>query len=373
MKITILSTTYPLRGGIAHFNGLLYNELIKNHDVNVITFKRQYPEFLFPGKSQVESEDTVEKIPSDVIVDSVNPMNWYSVGKKIQKDEPDLIIYKYWMPFFAPCFGLINRIVRNNKKTKSLVICDNVIPHEKRPGDISLTKYFFNTVDYFVLMSESVKKDLLTIKPSAKHKLLFHPVYSNFGEKVDKEEVKKKLNISKSKNILFFGFIRKYKGLDILIEAAAILKNKMDIGIIVAGEFYDDEQKYKDLIKEKNVENQLYLFTDFIPTNEVKYYFSAADVVVLPYKDATQSGIVQIANNFEKPIIATDVGGLGEVIKEGKTGYLVESDNPQKLADAIIKFYDENNEQEFVENVKKELDKFSWQKFTDALIELTKK
>ncbi len=306
-----------------------------------------------------------------MIIDSINPLNWYSVGKKIQKDAPDLIIYKYWMPFFAPCFGLINQIAKNNKKTKSLVICDNVIPHEKRLGDISLTKYFFNTVDYFVLMSGSVKNDLFTIKASAKHKLLFHPVYSNFGEIVNKDEAKKKLNISKSKNILFFGFIRKYKGLDTLIEAASLLKEKMDIGIIVAGEFYDNEQKYRDLIKEKSVENQLYLFNDFIPTSEVKYYFSAADVVVLPYKDATQSGIVQIANNFAKPIIATNIGGLGEVIKNGETGYLVERENPKQLADVIIKFYAENKEQDFVENVKKELDKFSWQKFADGLIELT--
>lgn len=373
MRITILSTAYPLRGGIAHFNGLLYNELNKDHDVNVITFKRQYPSIFFPGKSQIESEDELEKIPSSVEVDSINPFNWLGIGSKIKKDAPDLLIFKYWMPFFGPCFGTISKLVKQNKKTKILVICDNVIPHERKPGDVAFTKYFFAYVDYFVLMSEAVKKDLLTIKPKAKHSLLFHPIYSNFGKAVPKEEAKNKLGLTSSKNILFFGFIRKYKGLDTLLETTALLKDKTDVNVIVAGEFYDNEEKYTSLIKELAIEKRVHLFKDFIPTRDVKYYFSAADAVVLPYKDATQSGIVQIANNFEKPVIATNVGGLGEIVEEGKTGMLVDKENPEQLANAILRFYAENKEKEFSQNIKHRLDQYSWSKFANEIINLTTK
>ena len=219
MKITILSTAYPLRGGIAHFVGLLYKELVAHHETYVLTFKRQYPSFLFPGKTQLESGETSEKIPTEVIVDSINPLNWIKVGLKIKKSAPDLLIYKYWLPFFGPCFGTISRIAKRNKKTKVLVICDNVIPHERKPGDIAFTKYFFGTADFFVLLSEKVRGDLLRLKPAAKNKVLPHPVYSNFGPPVPKEEAKKYLNLKDEMLILFFGFIRDYKGLDVLLSA----------------------------------------------------------------------------------------------------------------------------------------------------------
>ena len=370
MKITILSTAYPLRGGIAHFNGLLYKELVKEYNTNVITFKRQYPEFLFPGKTQKEEGDTIEPIPTSVLVDSINPFNWVSIGNKIKNDAPDLLLYKYWMPYFAPCFGTITRIAKRNGKTKAMVICDNVIPHERKPGDITLTKYFFSAVDYFVCMSNSVKQDLLSVKPNAVNKLLFHPVYSNFGNAIDKQEARKLLNIKEEKVILFFGFIREYKGLDTLLHAASLLKDKLNLAVVVAGEFYSDEEKYKKIIAQHGLENTVKLYNDFIPTNEVKYYFSSADVVVLPYKSATQSGIVQIANNFGKPIIATDVGGLGEVVKNDYNGYLVEKENPEVLADAIVKFYNEGKEEEFAENIRKELNNYSWAKFTEEMLQL---
>ncbi len=370
MKITILSTAYPLRGGIAHFSGLLYNELLLNHDVNVITFSRQYPTFLFPGKSQLENGDSVEEIPSSVEVDSVNPLNWIKVGTKIKNDEPDLLIFKYWMPFFGPSFGTISKIVKKNKKTKIIVVCDNVIPHEKKPGDRAFTKYFFNSVDYFITMSQSVQTDLFSLYPNAKEKLLFHPVYSNFGKPVEKQIAKEKLNITSNNVMLFFGFIRDYKGLDVLLRAVKLIKDKMDFTLVVAGEFYSNEDKYLSLITELGLDNVVKLFSDFIPTNEVKYYFSACDVVVLPYKSATQSGIVQIANNFDKPMISTNVGGLPEVIADGKTGYLVEKENPEQLAEAILKYYNENKETEFVNNIKNEAEKYSWGEFVKGIMEL---
>lgn len=369
MKIIIFSTAYPLRGGIAHFNGLLYKTLVKQHDVKVITFKRQYPSLLFPGKTQLESGDTTEKIPTLVIADSINPLNWIKVGNIIKKEKPDLIIYKYWMPFFAPCFGTVLKIAKKNTHTKAMVICDNVIPHEKRPGDIALTKWFFNSVDYFITMSKSVLNDLHKLKPNAKSILSFHPVYSNFGEIIKKDVAKKKLDINTDKVLLFFGFIRDYKGLDTLIEAVNLIKGKLDFTLIVAGEFYTDKQKYLDLIDKYELWNKIKIYSDFIPTEDVKYYFCAADVAVLPYKDATQSGIIQIANNFNKPIIATNVGGLGEVIHDGENGYLCEPNNPQAIADAIIKFYKEGKEIEFTEKIKLEKDKYSWDNFVKQIME----
>ena len=370
MKITILSTAYPLRGGISHFIGLLFNELRKNHEVNILTFKRQYPSIFFPGKSQIESGDTVEKIPTYVLVDSVNPLNWIKVGLKIKQAAPDLLIYKYWMPFFAPCFGTISRIAKKNKKTKVLVICDNVIPHENKPGDKSLTKYFFKTVDFFIVLSKSVQQDLFKLMPDAKNKLLSHPIYSVFGNSVEKSAAKKHLNIDEEKTILFFGFIRDYKGLDNLLEAMALINGKLNLKLIIAGEFYSNEEKYKKLIENLRIRDKLFLFTDFIPTSEVKYYFSACDAVILPYKDATQSGIMQIAMNFRKPVIATNVGGLAEVVKNNTTGFIVEKENPRILAETIIKFYSEDKEKEFLVNIEKELDKYSWNRFVVGMLEL---
>lgn len=373
MKITILSTAYPLRGGIAHFNGLLYNELSKSNDVNVITFKRQYPSILFPGKSQTESGETVEAIPTEVLVDSINPLNWIKVGEKIKKDAPDLLIFKYWLPFFGPCFGTISKIAKKNHRTKVLVICDNVIPHEGRPGDRAFTKYFFNNADYFVLLSKKVQADLLSLFPRAKNKVLPHPVYSNFGLPVPKDEARRHLKIKDGKLILFFGFIRDYKGLDILMEAMALLKGKLDVKLMVAGEYYSNEEKYKNLTEKLNVSDSLLMFTDFIPTSEVKYYFCATDAVILPYRSATQSGIVQIAMNFSKPVIATNVGGLEEVVLEGKTGYIVEKEDPARLAEAILKFYTEGKEAEFEKNAANEIEKYSWSSFARGLLEFMEK
>ena len=371
MKIDILSTAFPLRGGIAHFVGLLYKELKKNHELKVFTFKRQYPAILFPGKSQLEEKETSEKIPSETIVDSINPINWLKVGKKICNDKPDILIFKYWMPFFAPCFGTISKLVKKNNHTKILVICDNVIPHEKKIFDTSLTKYFFNKTDYFIVLSESVGKDLLSLYPNAKYKLLPHPVYDNFGVSLNKDEAKKYLGINSEKVILFFGFIRNYKGLDTLLNAMSKVKSK-NIKLLVAGEFYTDKEKYLNIIKSLILDDDVILRTDFIPTADVKYYFSASDAVILPYKSATQSGIVQIAVNFKKPVIATNVGGLEEVVEDGKAGYIVEKENPDELATAIDKFYSENKEKEFSENIAKLKEKYSWTNFANGIFELAK-
>jgi len=369
-KITIVSAAYPLRGGIAHFAGLLFKELINYFDVDVITFKRQYPSLLFPGKTQLESGDSVDQIPTSVVLDSINPLNWIKVGRKIRNAEPKVLILKYWMPFFAPAYGVIAKIVKKNGKTKILAICHNIIPHEKKPGDLTLTRFFFTSVDYFILLSNNVKDDLLSIVHNPKYKVLFHPVYSNFGDPVTKTVAKKYLEIKGEKNLLFFGFIRDYKGLDVLLEAIAILKSRLKFKLIIAGEFYSNEAKYLKLIDKLELKDWVILHSDFIPQNKVKYYFSACDVVVLPYKSATQSGIVQIANNFNKPMISTNVGGLSEVIKDGETGYLVEKEDPQQLADAILKYYNENKEKEISDKIRIERENYSWNKFAKGMMEL---
>lgn len=371
MKIVIISAAFPLRGGIAHSAGLLYKELKKSNEVHVITFSRQYPKIFFPGTSQTEVEDSENKIPAEVILDSINPFNWMKVSNRIINLKPELVIFKHWLPFFAPCYGFIAGRLKK-KGIKLLAVCHNIIPHEKRPADILLSKYFLKKIDYFVLLSQQVKSDLESIITGVKSKVLPLPIFSVFGEKTSKEEARKQLNLDYDKVILFFGFIRDYKGLDTLIEALVYVKRKIDITLIVAGEFYSDEKQYLTLIEKHGLQNSIVLKKDFIPTSDVKYYFSAADAVVLPYKSATQSGIVQVAVNFEKPVIATDVGGLIEVIDDGKSGFVVQKENPIEFANAILRFYEENKEVEFSANMKKLKDKYSWQNFVKGIFELIK-
>jgi len=372
MKIAIVSPAYPLRGGIAHSAGLLFKELAKDHEVILITFKRQYPNFLFPGKSQTESVEVSDRISTEVILDSINPFNWNFTAKRIIDFKPELVIFKHWLPFFGPCYGWIARKIQKSSAAKLMAVCHNIIPHERRIGDKTLSKYFLKKIDYFIPLSDQVKKDLFLFVKNPVYKLLPLPVFSLFGERVDKEEAKKYLNIADKNVLLFFGFIRDYKGLDVLIEAFALVRKEMDVKLIVAGEFYEPEEKYLNLISKYHLENSIILKKDFIPTSEVKYYFSASDAVVLPYKSATQSGIVQVAVNFCMPVIASNVGGIGEVIEDGKTGYVVGKENPEQFAKAIIRFYKESKEKEFSSNMKSLKEKYSWYNFVKGMFELIK-
>ncbi len=367
-KITIVSPVYPYRGGIANFTEMLYEELKKRADVKIVNFKRQYPSFLFPGKTQFETE-TVKTIESERLLDSVNPFTWLEVGKKIKTDKPDYLVFAYWHPFFAPAYGVIARKVRKNGKTRIAALCHNVLPHERNFFDLPLTKFFFSAADFAVTLSENVVSDLRKVKPAIKHKTLFHPVYSNFGAPVDKQTACEKLNLSDcEKTLLFFGFIRKYKGLDVLLRAAAVLRKQIEFKLLAAGEFYDDKTEYLKIVSDLGLQDVVIFYDKFIPENEVKYYFSAADVVVLPYRSATQSGIALMANNFFKPVIASDVGGLGEIIKDGVTGYVVKPEDPDAIAKAVLKFYEENNAEKFSANIKAEAEKYSWEKFADELM-----
>ncbi len=372
MKISIVSPAYPYRGGIAGFTTLLYKELIKDHDVSIVNFSRQYPSILFPGKSQTDESDSVSKIPSLRLIDTLDPFTWFKAGKYLRKEKPDHVIFCYWMPFFAPVFGIISRGLKKNKYSKTLALCHNILPHEKKPFDKILTKYFFKSIDRYVLLSDSVRDDLHRIEKKPNYKLLFHPVYSNFGQPVDKSEARKFLKLKNERTILFFGLVREYKGLDILLKAISLTSKEIKCQLLVAGEFYSDFNKYTDLAARLGITGNVIFKNEFIPAELVKYYFSAADVVVLPYRSATQSGVTLVAKNFYKPVIATNVGGLSEIVKQGEDGYLVEPENPEQLSEMIVKFYRENKEVEFSRAVKNELDKLSWKNFTEKLIDFLK-
>ncbi len=378
MKIIIVGTAYPLRGGIAHFNALLASHLRQRHDVETITFKRQYPSLFFPGTSQQEKGEQPETLPAPQLLDSVNPFNWLSVAKHICTLKPDLLIFKYWMPFFAPCFGTIARIVRKRTKAKVLFICDNIIPHEKRTGDVFLTRYAFRQADFFIVQSDEVERDLNHYFPAARYRKVAHPVYENFGAPLSKAEAKSVLRISDENTILYFGYVRAYKGLMVLLETMKLLNDRAEkiVGgvplLLAAGEFYDDEGKYRSRVHDLGIEGCVRFVSEYVPTSQVAVYFSAADVVVLPYRSATQSGIVQIAYNFDKPVIATNVGGLAEVVLDGKTGFIVPPDDPTALADGIARFYREQKEAMFAANVKEVKHRYSWDYLARNIEELVR-
>ena len=375
MKITILSTAFPYRGGIAVFTERLARAFISDgNDVNISTFSLQYPNFLFPGKSQYSSGDKPNDLKITSEVNSINPFNWIRIGRKIKEKKPDLLILKYWIPFLAPCLGTIARIVRKNHHTKVIVILDNLIPHERRIGDNILNSYFVKNVDAFVAMSASVMDDLNQFDKTKAKLFSPHPVYDNFGKPKAKNEAKNNLGLStKNKYILFFGIIRKYKGLDILIKSFADKRIKKDkIKLIVAGEFYEDSSAYHNLIKENNLQDDIILVSTFIPDSKVVEYFCASDIIVQPYKNATQSGVTQIAYHFEKPMLVTDVGGLKEIVLHNKVGYVCEP-NESSVADALVDFFTNNRESEFIKGVKDEKKKYSWDKMIENIKSLYQK
>tara|TARA_B100000945_G_scaffold315117_1_gene313776 strand:- start:310 stop:1443 length:1134 start_codon:yes stop_codon:yes gene_type:complete len=364
MKITLLSTAYPYRGGIAVFTERLARAFqSENDDVRISTFSLQYPDFLFPGKSQYSSSDRPKDLDINSEVNSINPFNWLSVGLKIRKQRPDILVLKYWIPFLSPCLGTISRIVRSNNYTKVIVIIDNLIPHERRFGDKLLNKYFVKSTDGFIAMSKSVFNDLNEFDSTKKKVLGVHPLYDNFGKAISKESAIEKLSLDKNyKYMLFFGIIRKYKGLDLLLEAFADhrLQNQ-NLKLIVAGEFYEDAKPYYNLIKKYNLSESVILYSKFIPDNEVVNYFCASDIIVQPYKNATQSGVTQIAYHFEKPMLVTDVGGLKEIIPHNIVGYVCEP-NIKQISNCLVDFYANDKELVFIKGVQQEKSKYSWRK-----------
>jgi glycosyltransferase involved in cell wall biosynthesis len=369
-SVIIIGPGHPLRGGLATFNHRLAKEFIQSgFDCSIYSFSLQYPGFIFPGTTQYTDEPAPEGLTIHSAINSVNPFNWIKIGNRLKKLKPDFIVVRFWLPLMGPALGTILRRVRKNKHTKIICIADNIIPHEKRPGDKPFTKYFIKSCDAFITMSEKVMSDLktLTDKPSI---LVQHPLYDNFGEIIAKAEARKKLGIANEEQvILFFGFIRKYKGLDILLEAMKILKNKRGGGkrikLLIAGEFYEDRKLYDEFIAKLGIADDLILRTDFIADSEVKYYLCAADAVIQPYRNATQSGVTPLAYFFEKPMVVTNVGGLPALVPHEKSG-LVTEPNAEAIAAGIERFY-QLGENYFIPHLRAEKQKYSWANLVNAV------
>lgn len=367
MKIAYLSTFYPFRGGIAQFNANLYNELKKQNEIIAYNYITQYPNILFPGSTQlVQQGDLAEPINAEAILSTINPITYFSAAGTINRFAPDIIITKFWMPFFAPALGTVYKLL--NKKTKKIAILDNVIPHEKRIGDMQLIRYFLDNTDAFIVMSDSVKHDLLSIKPTAKYMEVIHPLYNHFGDKIDKIKAREKLNIPQDKKLLlFFGFIRDYKGLDNLIESMNLLNNEYHL--LICGEVYGSFDKYQELINGNNLADRVHLFNKYIADNEVAEYFCAADVCVLPYKTATQSGIVGISYHFDLPVIATDTGGLKSMIEPYNSGIMIEKSEPNLIKDAVINYFNSDINL-FIQNINNYKKGASWERLSQAILNL---
>jgi glycosyltransferase involved in cell wall biosynthesis len=378
MKVIIIGPAWPLRGGLASFDQRLCKAFLEEgHSCSIYSFSLQYPGFLFPGTTQYADDPPPPGIEIHPVINSVNPVNWLITGNRLKKQSPDLIVVRYWLPFMGPALGTVLRRVRKNGKTKIIAITDNVLPHEKRPGDKTFTKYFLKSCDAFVTMSDSVMDDLRRFEKDKPAKRVIHPLYDNFGEIISKTEARFLLNEKTGLNInpdekiiLFFGFIRRYKGLDILLRAMAEPGiRESGIRLLIAGEFYEDRIQYQKLIEELKIQDLLILKTDFIPDVEVQYYLCAADAVVQPYRHATQSGVTPLAYHFEKAMIVTNVGSFAEQIIHGRTGLVTEPE-PASLAGAIQYFY-ELGEQYFIPHLRTEKKKYSWKNLVNTILGLS--
>ena len=372
-QITIIGPAYPLRGGLSSYNELLALKLQnQGHQVKIITFSLQYPNFLFPGKTQLSNSLPPDNLDIEVCLNSINPINWILLGRKIKNEKPDLVIFRFWMPFMGPSLGTLGRMIRGNNHTKIVAITDNIIPHEKRAGDRLLTSYFLKSCDAFLTMSKSVLNDLQSFQIAKPAIFNPHPMYENFGEQVDPVQAKKKLGLDVEKNyVLFFGFIRKYKGLDTLLKAFSDQRFKeKNLQLIIAGEYYDSPQVYEQLIDDLELRNHVILANHYIEDSDVSLYFSAADLVAQTYKTATQSGVTQIAYYYNRPMLVTDVGGLSELVPHQKVGYVTSQDTLE-ISDCIFDFYEHKRAPEFSKNIASERDKFTWESLIDNLFNVS--
>ena len=400
-SVVIIGPAYPLRGGLATFDQRLAREFIaQGFDCRIYSFSLQYPAFLFPGTTQYSSDPPPEGLTILSRINSINPLNWWRVGRELRRLQPDLIVVRYWLPLMGPALGTIlrksggrrsrtsaqeggaptvRRVARHGpmggQHTKIVAITDNVIPHEKRPGDIPFTRYFLKACDGFITMSEKVMQDLRTFQPDKPARQVLHPLYDNFGEPIPQAVARERLRArgvdigDTDRVLLFFGFIRKYKGLDIALEAMADPRIKTrGIRLLVAGEFYEDAGPYRELIERLGIRDRLLLRTDFIPDSEVRDYLCAADGVIQPYRNATQSGVTPLAYHFEKPMIVSDVGGLPALVPHERVG-LVAAPEPAAMADAILRFFTLGAAY-FLPALRTEKEKYSWSRLVDSILEL---
>lgn len=366
MRIAMLSTFYPYRGGIAQFNARLFRELEKTEEVIPFTFSRQYPSVLFPGKTQyVTTTDKADKIKALRVLDSVNPVSFLNTVKAIRREKPEVLFLRFWHPFFAPSLGVVARLLRKEMKVVSLL--DNVIPHEDKWFYRPFIKFFLKQSHGFIVMSNTVKNDLHRFLPNAKVFLKQHPLYNHLGDKIERSLALEKYGLdNRKKTLLFFGFIREYKGLDILLKAFAMLDDSYQL--IIAGESYTDFSPYDKLIKECP-NNNILLLQRYIADDEVARLFSCADVCVQPYRSATQSGITAVSYHFDIPMIVTNVGGLKEDVIDGVTGIIVNEINPEAVAVAVRKFFSTARENDFKEGIARLKKELSWEAFAQKFKE----
>lgn len=375
MKIIIVGSAHPYRGGLASFSERLASEFVaEGHDVEIITFTLQYPSFLFPGKTQFTDSPKPEGLSISRRINSTNPFNWMKVGREIRDKNADMVIFCYWMSFMAPSFGKIARIVHRNGKTKCIALVHNMIPHEQNILDKILPPYFVKSMDGFIALSKSVADDIGKFDKKGKPRTFSpHPIYDHYGILLERTNALQQLGLDQNcKYVLFFGLVRAYKGLDLLIDAFADEKlRNSNIKLIVAGEFYQDENIYRKQISDLGIEDKIIIHNEFIPDDKVNLYFSAADIIAQTYKSATQSGVTQIAFHFEKPMLVTNVGGLGEIVINGQSGYVVEP-KADKIADALSDFFEKERSSEFIQAVRTEKSKYAWNIMTGKILELYK-
>ena len=361
MKIAYLSVFYPYRGGIAQFNANLYRELVKTHQVKAFNFKRQYPGVLFPGKTQrIPKDDQAVFIESTPVLDSINPFSYGHTARQILKYNPDLLLMRYWMPFFAPSLGWVARRL-NHKGCTVVSIVDNLVPHERTFMDKALSRWFLKQNHGCIAMSRTVRDDILSLDPKIPYILKAHPLYDHFGAPIASAEAKKQLGLHEDrKTLLFFGFIRDYKGLDLLLEAFADLGETYQL--VIAGESYGSFEKYGKQIRDLPDPSSVKVFNRYIADSEVPAFFSAADVCVLPYRTATQSGISAMAYHYEVPLIVTPAGGLAEAVEGPGTGLVAAGTDARSVELAIRKFFSMDRNP-FRENIRKEKEILTWEHF----------
>lgn len=372
MKVAVVGPVYPLRGGIAHSNTLLCENLAKSHDILALSFKRLYPEFLFPGKSQTYKTEGKHNFEPDFCIDSVNPISWVQTFSKVKSFSAQVLILQWWTPFFAPFSFVLILLVKLFTKARICIICANVTQHENKFGshmDKFLTMLVFRRAHYFICLADGDLKKLRKWHPKAKAKVLIEPTFDsifNLGD-VAKADAKKKLGLAK-KTILFFGFVREYKGLKFLLDAMPEIIKKHDVDLVIAGEFWQDKQDYIDKIGSLGIAKNVKIFDDYIPDEEVGLYFAASDLVMLPYLDASQSGIVQIAIGALKPIVSTNVGAIDDFVDDKKTGYVIPPRNSKAIAKAVIDFYTNKREVQFAKNIAEKKKIFAWGKNKERIL-----
>ena len=373
MNIIMIGPVYPYKGGIAHYTSLMVQELSKKHNVTMISYKLQYPKILFPRSSQKDYGNKSFQIePTHFLINTVNPISYFQTANYIKKQKPDLVILQWWHPFFAPAYWTILKSVK--KYSKVVFLCHNVFPHEKFPLQKLLARKTLGRGSGYIVQSKQDEQELLEMLPNAVYKKTVHPTYNAFKlTDIGMPDARKKLGLSENlKILLFFGFVREYKGLKHLLNAMPLIVNKIpDCKLLVVGDIIENEKDdYLQRIESTGCKGNIILISDYVPDREVENYFSACDLVVMPYESATQSGIAQIAYGFTKPVVATDVGGLPEVVLDGKTGYIVPPFQYEQLADAVIKFFVENKAESFKEHIESEAYRFSWERMTEIVEEL---